>query len=197
MPIQRILKYPKDDNGLRRKSFFGGKVDKRIRALVRDLRDSLHDADGAGLAAPQIARYERVCLVCFGQDKGEKEEPTVLINPIITAAGEMTTGFDGCLSIPDIITWKTLRPRWLRFSALNEAGKEFEMEVAGIDARLVHHEIDHLDGVLFLDRVRRTSDLYRVVETEDGEELVPFDVIESIFLAKDRLVTEAKRSMKW
>jgi len=130
-------------------------------------------AGGAGLAAPQIGVHERVALVKFGQDSEDgMRKPITLINPQIISAGSDEKGFDGCLSIPGVVTWDTLRPSPLIFSALDERGETFQMEVSGIDARVVHHEIDHLDGILFLDRVKDFNKVYRSVETEEGEKLI-------------------------
>jgi len=173
MAIRKILQYPEDDKALRQKSVAVQKVDKRVRKLVRDLKDTLEDSGGAGLAAPQIGVHERVALVKFGQESEDgMRESITLINPQIISAGPDEKGFDGCLSIPGVVTWDTLRPAPLVFSALDERGETFQMEVSGIDARVVHHEIDHLDGILFLDRVKDFNKVYRSIETEDGEKLV-------------------------
>jgi peptide deformylase len=173
MAIRKILQYPEDDKALRQKSVAVQKVDKRIRKLVKDLKDTLAESNGAGLAAVQIGVHERVALVKFGQEaEGGMREPITLINPQIISAGPDEKGFDGCLSIPGVVTWDTLRPSPLIFSALDERGETFQMEVSGIDARVVHHEIDHLDGILFLDRVKDFNKVYRSVETDEGEKLV-------------------------
>lgn len=173
MALRKILQYPEDEKLLRQKSLAVQKVDKRIRKLVRDLKDTLEDSFGAGLAAPQIGVHERVALVKFGQEaEGGMREPITLINPQIISTGPDEKGFDGCLSIPGVVTWDTLRPSPLVFSALDEKGETFQMEVSGIDARVVHHEIDHLDGILFLDRIKDLNKVYRSIETEDGEKLI-------------------------
>lgn len=173
MAVRKILQYPENESLLRKKSVMVKKVDKRIRRLVQDLKDTLeHHGGGAGLAAPQIGVYLRVAIVQFGQDEGEMQPPLALINPEIRQSSMPQKGFDGCLSIPGLVTWDTLRPDWLAFSALDERGKRIEMEVRGADARLVHHEIDHLDGILFLDHLQDLSKLYRVIETGEGQKLV-------------------------
>jgi peptide deformylase len=170
--IKTILQYPKNSDLLRKKSVAVKRIDSQTRRLIRDLKDTLLDNPGAGLAAPQIGVHERVVVVRFGQDDGEMDPPIALINPVIVKTGEPAKGFDGCLSIPNLFSWETLRPEWLQFSAMNERGKLFSLIVDGIDARLVHHEIDHLDGVLFIDHVKHMSDLYSLIETDDGEKLV-------------------------
>lgn len=172
MTIKTILQYPNDSDLLRKKSAAVKRIDSPTKRLIQDLKDTLLDNPGAGLAAPQIGVHQQVIVVRFGQDDGEMEPPIALVNPVIVRAGEPAKGFDGCLSIPNLFSWETLRPEWLEFRAMNEQGKFFSLTVDGIDARLVHHEIDHLDGVLFIDHVKRMSDLYRLIETEDGEKLV-------------------------
>jgi peptide deformylase len=151
MPVRKILIYPQDEARLRRKY-------------------TLATQAGAGLAAPQIGVLKRVVLVKFGQDKGELGEALTLINPIILESGPIAKGFDGCLSIPGLYTWDTLRPSWLTFSARDENWKKIEQRVEGIDAIVVHHEIDHLNGVLFLDRMEKGGKLYVPRIDENGEE---------------------------
>lgn len=189
MSVRKILKYPKDESPLRIKSSQVPTINKSIRRLIKDLKHTLEDSGGAGLAAPQIGVYERIVLVKFGQDEGEMQPPMVLINPEIVKASNPQRGFDGCLSIPNIITWQTIRPDTLELSALDETGKRIQIKANGIDARLVHHEIDHLDGILFLDRVEKVSDLYQVIETSDGEKLVRFDQLTSWLMSEDKLST--------
>ncbi len=173
MTIRRILQYPEDEPLLRKPSLKVEKVDKRIRKLIQDLKNTLEDhGGGAGLAAPQIGVHVRVSVVQFGQDEGERRAPLTLINPEIIKAGPLRKGFDGCLSIPGLATWDTPRPDVLTFTALAETGQRIEMEVHGADARLVHHEVDHLDGILYLDHLEDLSKLYRLVQTEEGEKWV-------------------------
>src|SRR5258708_2807233 len=134
-------------------------------------------------AALRIGVPQSVMVVRFGQDEGKKDEkhkkdlepPLALINPEIIKAGQPATGFDGCLSIPGLLTWGTVRPSVVTFKALNVEGKPIRRTVKGIDARLLHHEVDHLDGLLFLDRLDSPDDLFIVKEGEDGKPyLVPF-----------------------
>ncbi len=102
--------------------------------------------------------------------KGKWKRRSALINPVIEEAGEFGKGFDGCLSLPGLVTWDTLRPIWLVFSARDEHWKKIQMRVEGIDAIVVHHEIDHLNGVLFLDRLDQAGKLYIVQTDEDGQD---------------------------
>ncbi len=170
MAVRRVLQYPQDEARLRRKSAAVKKLDAETRQLIVDLKDTLATQPGAGLAAPQIGVWKRVALVCFGQDKGEMEPPLAIINPVIVEQGPLEKGFDGCLSMPGLVTWDTLRPSWLVFTARDEHWNRVQMRVEGIDAIVVHHEIDHLDGVLFLDRMDKGGKLYIPEVDENGEE---------------------------
>lgn len=169
MAIREIVKYPKDDAILRQKSEPVAQVDDEIRALIQDLKDTLAAEGGAGLAAPQIGVHKRVALVCFGQDEGEIKPPLAVINPQIVKAGSMEEGFDGCLSIPNLMTWSVPRPAHLTFTALDENGKRIKLKVKGIDARVVDHEIDHLDGVLYLDKMTDMNELYTTQVDAEGK----------------------------
>ena len=171
MAVKRLIYYPQDENLLRQKSLPVSNVrNKRVKRLIQDLKDTLESQPGAAIAAPQIRVFKRVTVAKFGQNDDDDEEPMLtLINPEIIEAGEPETGFDGCLSIPDIYTWDTPRPSWIRFRASAEDGREIVRRLAGMDARVLHHEIDHLDGLLFLDRLQDPSELYTPVEGTDGE----------------------------
>lgn len=171
MAIKRLIYYPQDEALLRQKSRPAANLkNKRLKRLIQDLKDTLDSLPGAAIAAPQIAVHKRVTVVKFGQNDEDKEEPMLsLINPEILEMGEPETGFDGCLSIPDIYTWDTPRPSWIRFRARGEDGAEIVRRVAGMDARVLHHEIDHLDGILFLDRLRDPDELYTPVANDDGK----------------------------
>jgi peptide deformylase len=176
MTVRKILQYPDDEAKLRRKSSAVKKLDSETKKLIADLKDTLERHPGAGLAAPQIGVLKRVALVRFGQDQGEMQPPLALINPVILETGPVVKGFDGCLSWPDIVTWDSLRPTWLVFSALDEGGKPITQRVEGIDSIVVHHEIDHLDGVFFTDRLDKDAKLYIQTHDKDGKpKLISFD----------------------
>jgi peptide deformylase len=126
--------------------------------LLRDMRDTMAHLNGAGLAAPQIAVPWRV--VIFGVTENPRYpgiEPvpdTVLINPELTPLSDgEEEGWEGCLSVPGM---RGLVPRWqrLRYSGFDEKGARFEREVDGFHARVVQHEVDHLDGILYPMRIR-------------------------------------------
>ena len=172
MAVKRLIYYPQDEALLRQKSLRVSNLkNKRLKRLVQDLKDTLSSQPGAAIAAPQIGVFKRVAIAKFGQNDEDEEEPMLtLINPEILEAGEPATGFDGCLSIPDIYTWDTPRPSWIRFRATwRRRGRDNCRRVEGMDARVLHHEIDHLDGILFLDRLRDPDELYTPVEADDGK----------------------------
>jgi peptide deformylase len=172
MPTREIVLYPEDADVLRKESRPVESITRRVRKLVRDLKDTLNGhPEGIGLAAPQIGAHSRVVVVRLGsRQEGESESgpPLPLINPEIVEARDEAKDFDGCLSLPGLYG-ETVRPHYVRVTGLDEAGCPFDEVFRGFDAVVVHHEIDHLDGVLFIDRVERLEDLYHVREREDGE----------------------------
>lgn len=177
MTVRKILLYSENAAALRQKSKPVRKVNKRMQALIQDLKDTLMACpDGAGLAAPQINVHQRVVVVRLGlrdEDDDTAVIPTALINPeIIEARGECRD-FDGCLSFPGLYG-TTRRPHYLKVKALDETGQPFERVFEDFDAILVHHEIDHLDGVLFIDRIEQPEDLYTIRSGTNGRlERVP------------------------
>lgn len=175
MAVRDIVLYLENEAALRKKSKPVRDVNRRVKRLVRDLKDTLNDhPDGIGLAAPQINVHSRVVVVRLGggRDGGgngsEPGPPLALINPEVMEAGNEERDFDGCLSFPGLYA-ETARPHYVRVTGLDEAGNLFDRVFEGFDAVVVHHEIDHLDGVLFIDRVESIEDLYRVREGENGE----------------------------
>ncbi len=135
---------------LRQKSPPVARVDDAVRQLVDDLFETMRAAKGVGLAANQIGVARRVAVV----DIGEEDPPAlVLINPVIVERGEEDeTAEEGCLSIPEIFGDVT-RPLRVVVEALDQEGKRARTEAHGYKARAILHEIDHLDGILFLDHL--------------------------------------------
>jgi peptide deformylase len=187
MTVRKILLYSEDAATLRRKSDPVRKADKRVQALVQDLKDTLMACpDGAGLAAPQINVHKRVVVVRLGlrdEDDDTAVIPTALINPEIMEARDERRDFDGCLSFPGLYG-TTRRPHYLKVKALDETGQLVERVFEDFDAILVHHEIDHLDGVLFIDRIEQPEDLYTIRRGADGRleriplpDLLPMDKV--------------------
>jgi len=182
MAVKPIILYSENEAALRRKSEPVRAVNRQVKKLIQDLKDTLLSRDdGIGLAAPQINVPVRVIVVRLGgRDNGKDEPgpPVALINPEIVEARQEKKDFDGCLSFPGLFA-ETVRPHYLRVTGLDEWGKPFDRVFEGFDAVLVHHEIDHLEGVLFIDRVTRMEDLYRVRRDKNGELIrVPVSTIE-------------------
>lgn len=125
-------------------------VDDEVRRLVDDLLETMQAAKGVGLAANQVGVSQRVAVVDVGPD----DPPAiVLINPRIVQVGEeVETAEEGCLSIPEIFG-EVERPLRVTLEALDRDGRPYRADVSGYKARAVQHEIDHLDGVLFLDHL--------------------------------------------
>jgi peptide deformylase len=129
-----------------------------LQALLADMRDTMAHLNGAGLAAPQIGVGLRV--VIFGvtanprYPQAEEVPDTVLINPLIEPlSGEMSEDWEGCLSVPGMRGWVPRHAR-VRYSGFDQHGRRLEREAEGFHARVVQHECDHLDGILYPMRVR-------------------------------------------
>ncbi|MGH7537258.1 MAG: peptide deformylase [Gemmatimonadales bacterium] len=125
-------------------------VDDAARRLVADLFETMYAAKGVGLAANQIGLARRIAVVDVGD---ETPQPIVLINPVIAHRGDETdVAEEGCLSVPEIFG-DVERPVGVVLEALDRDGQPYRLETTGYQARAIQHEIDHLDGVLFLDHL--------------------------------------------
>lgn len=134
------------DDILRKKCRMVDEINDRILTLIKDMQETMYAADGVGLAAPQVGILKRIAVVDVG------EGPINLINPeIIETEGEYLDE-EGCLSIPGE-QGPVLRPEKIKVKTLNEKGEELIIEAEGLFARAICHELDHLDGVLFVDKV--------------------------------------------
>jgi peptide deformylase len=155
MAVRNIVLYAQNAAALRKQSRPVRRMSRSIQRLVHDLKDTLaHSSDGIGLAAPQNDVHRRVVAVCLGSRNEERKEPdppVVLIDPQIIEAGDEQRDLDGCLSFPGLYA-ETVRPHYLRVTGLDESGRAFDRVFEGFDALVVHHEIDHLDGVLYRSR---------------------------------------------
>lgn len=152
-----------------------------LDALVQNLWDTMAAHRGAGLAAPQIGVNRRIVVFGFEHNERYPDAPeiplTVLINPQIELLGEaMDEQWEGCLSVPDMRA-KVPRYRQIRYRGLNAQGEAFSREVEGFHARVVQHECDHLDGVLYPQRVRdlRTLGFREDLERSGQLETQPCD----------------------
>lgn len=125
-------------------------VDDSIRGLITDLTDSVTESEGLGLAAPQIGDTRRVIVVM--EPSGEERKYLALVNPeVVSACGEEAAE-EGCLSVPGIYE-KVKRPQSVVVSGLDRDGGKVTIEATGLMARAFCHEIDHLDGILFVDKI--------------------------------------------
>ena len=155
MALRTILKG--DDPALHKKCRPVTEFNRRLWDLIDDLKETLADAEGAGLAAPQIGILRRVAIVV-----NEEEEMVELINPMVISQEGEDMGYEGCLSVPG--QWgEVLRPAKVRIRAQDRNGNEFEMDGEGMTARCFCHEIEHLDGHLFTER---SSQLYTTEELD-------------------------------
>ena len=140
-----------DNPVLRTKTKPVSKVTKELRQLIKDMIETMHEASGVGLAAPQVARIERVCIAVIDG------KVTPLINPKITKRSKETdVDQEGCLSLPNV--WLMIpRPVKIELEYLDLKGKKQQRKLEQFDARVVQHEVDHLEGVLIVDYARGTN----------------------------------------
>ncbi len=145
MPLLDILVYP--DDRLRQVAAPVSSVDNATRNLVDDMFETMYDAPGVGLAATQVDVHQRIVVIDVSEDK---DQPLTLINPEIVSTHGKLAGEEGCLSIPGI--YETVdRAESIVFKALDKDGVAYEREADGLLAVCVQHEVDHLDGKLFVD----------------------------------------------
>lgn len=153
MAIREIISIPNPI--LRRKAHKVTDFDKEFQTLVADMIDTLHEAPGVGLAAPQIAVSLRLIVVEYNIDEDDEESPKklyVLANPeIVEASDEMVSGIEGCLSVTGLVG-EVERHQSVTVKGLNRLGKPVKIKASGWLARIFQHEIDHIDGVVFTDR---------------------------------------------
>ncbi|HLC43018.1 MAG TPA: peptide deformylase [Methylomirabilota bacterium] len=137
---------------LRRKAEPITAITPEIQRLIDQMIESMYYDLGIGLAAPQVGVSRRVIVMDDDQGKG----PTALINPVITAARGQVAGEEGCLSLPGIFG-EVVRAEWVSVSAQSRDGQPVSFEARGLLARVIQHEIDHLDGILFIDRLDKAQ----------------------------------------
>jgi peptide deformylase len=204
MAVRKILTIGKHEKTLRSKSEPVHKINREIKALFVDLRDTMAEHPAIGLAAPQIGVLKRVFIVKLGYSDDEDDEDTatdndldsaiaeadaasesdliddetddsdddglptlIMVNPEIVIADDKKRGYDACLSVPGMMGY-TSRPTTIRVKFVDEFGQKQDREYSGWDARVIQHELDHLDGVLFMDRLDSLADLYVFVTDDDG-----------------------------
>jgi len=145
MAILKILEFP--DDRLRRKAVHVEIVDDSVHKLVDDMFETMYAAPGVGLAASQVNIHKRVIVIDISEDKNA---PLCLINPEIETSGGSEQMDEGCLSVPGIFE-KVTRHQQVKVRALDRKGEPFELEADGLLAVCIQHEIDHLEGKLFVD----------------------------------------------
>jgi len=146
MAVLKVRKY--GDPVLRRRAAPVADVTPEIRRMVEDMIETMFEEVGIGLAAPQVGISLRLMVV--GEEKGRGAR--ALVNPVIAEQGGEVTAEEGCLSLPGIFADVT-RAEWVRLDAHDLDGKPVSIKARGLTARVFQHEMDHLDGVLFIDRL--------------------------------------------
>jgi peptide deformylase len=148
MALLPILEFP--DPRLRTIAKPVAVVDDGVRQLVKDMFETMYDAPGIGLAATQVNVHKRVVVIDTSE---EKNQPQVFINPEIEVLDDTNCEYDeGCLSVPGFYE-TVIRPAKIRVKALNEKGEVFTLEPEGLLATCIQHELDHLNGKLFVDHI--------------------------------------------
>lgn len=137
-------------------------VTPRIRELIDDMYETLYDANGVGLAAPQVGILKRIVVI-----DTTGEDPILLINPVIMETSGEQEGYEGCLSVPGK-TGHVTRPNYVRVKAYDENMQPFELEGTELMARAICHELDHLDGHLYVEKVE--GDLLNTEDLRDEDE---------------------------
>ncbi len=146
MAVLKVRRY--GDPVLRRQALPIEEVTPEIRRAIADMTETMYDEVGIGLAAPQVGIALR--LIVVGDEQGTGVQ--ALVNPMIVEEGGQATAEEGCLSIPGIFAPVT-RSAWVKVEARDESGKPLAIAARGLRARVLQHEMDHLDGVLFIDRL--------------------------------------------
>jgi peptide deformylase len=152
MAIREIKKYP--DAVLRKRTAPVGVVDEELCRLIDDMVETMHAAPGVGLAANQVGVPLQVAVIDIGShEEDTKKHPlVVLINPEIVSQEGAVVAEEGCLSVPEF-TEQVKRAARVKVRATDRAGKTFELDADGLMAKALQHEIDHLNGILFIDRL--------------------------------------------
>ena len=145
MTILNILKYP--DQRLYKVAREVKVVNNEIKTLISDMAETMYEAPGIGLAATQVDFHQRIIIIAISEDKNNL---LVLINPILLESKGEEFNQEGCLSVPEVFE-KVKRAEWIKISAIDINGKKFELEADGLLAVCIQHEMDHLEGKVFVD----------------------------------------------
>jgi len=150
MPLLEIRKYP--DKILKQKTVELSDIDGQTQKIIDDMVETMYSARGIGLAANQVGISQRLCVIDLSLRETNKIPLIVLINPVVVQKEGMIDAEEGCLSIPGYMT-SVKRAEKVLVKGLGREGKPVEIEGEGLLARALQHEIDHLDGFLFIDRM--------------------------------------------
>ncbi len=134
------------------------RVDQELHGLVRQMFDQMYAADGVGLAANQVDLPYRLFIINLQSDPKAADQEHVFLNPVVTSRKGNTEAEEGCLSLPGLYG-DVKRPERVVLNAYDLSGREVTMELEGLFARAAQHEIDHLDGILFIDRLSPTGEM--------------------------------------
>lgn len=156
---------------LRQKAKKIHRFEPSLQKLVNDMFETLHDAEGIGLAAPQIAQLIRLFVIELDDKKTGKHHKVAMANPEIVKAEGEQIGVDGCLSIPGYYGVNVRRAMNVVVKGQDIRGKPMKIQAEGLFAWALQHEIDHLDGILYIDRLDSPEDLREVRPEDVGEEL--------------------------
>jgi peptide deformylase len=152
MSVLKILEYP--NIILKQKAENVEKIDDEIKKLISDMFETMYDAPGVGLAAPQVGVSKKVVVLDVSEEENKKQ-PLAMINPIITWRSEdLSICEEGCLSVPEQRA-EVVRPEKVDVEYLDEDGKKHKIKAEGFLATAIQHELDHLDGILYIDHLSR------------------------------------------
>ena len=179
MAVRQIL--TAEHSVLRTKAKKIKRVDAPVAKLINDLLETMHAASGVGLAAPQIGVSLRAFVIEIPEDKDDPHsgERVILCNPEILKTEGAQIGEEGCLSIPGYVGI-VRRALKVMVKGLNRKGVEVRVKGEGLLARALQHEIDHLDGILFTDRLEKPEDLFRLDENRERVPVFPNDGTKSV-----------------
>ena len=175
-----------NDTRLRQKAKRVKQFGPALKALGDDMLETMHAAHGIGLAAPQIGLLQRLFVAELPEEEGDPQsgKPFVLINPeVVKTSRDEVEGDEGCLSIP---TWYGLvwRPEWVEVKGQDTNGKPLRIKAEGLLARVFLHEMDHLDGILFVDRVESPDKLWQAKpEDSEGERAAQSETVSAAVMA--------------
>ncbi len=163
MAVRKICCLP--DDVLRQKAKKVSRIDESIKKLIDDMIETMQKGDGVGLAAPQVGVSLRIAVLQMPE-----EEPFVIINPkVVKCVGERLL-MEGCLSVPGY-QGEVLRAIRVTVKGMDEHGKEIRIKAEGLMAQALEHEIDHLNGILYIDHIEDDERLYKIESKTDNPEL--------------------------